>query len=97
MQVRFVYCDPKIYRMSAIVFSRPFDKAINTRRERSRSRQGSYDLKSVKAILLRDIRPSRAADMYSASAENILWQSRDRANAAAEDKAIAPNVARRSG
>ena len=41
MQVRFVYCDPKIYWRSAIIFSRLFDKVISTRRDRSRSRQGS--------------------------------------------------------
>jgi hypothetical protein len=41
MQVRFVYCAPEIYWRAAIIFSRSFDKVINTRGDRSRSRQGS--------------------------------------------------------
>lgn len=52
--------DPKIYRRSAIVFSRSFDKVISTRRDRSRSMQALYDLK-FGAVL--NIRNSKAGTL----------------------------------
>ena len=61
MRVRFVYRDPKIYWRSAIIFSRSFDKVINTSRGEVAIQARLFTISSLlKQFLLHDIRPSRA-------------------------------------
>jgi hypothetical protein len=50
MQVKFVYCDLRIYWRSAVIFCRSFDKVITLAGAGSDPVEALYDLKSVKAI-----------------------------------------------